>query len=514
MLTISITYDGVEQLVQHVDGPLEFGRDKREGNRILLRDPYCSRTQLALEERATGRLHIWNRSNKVPLLVDERYHLAPEEDGEFPLPVLVQVAETSIRVEKGAAAAAGDIATISPTLFSQQGTLELPDAIRRSSGPDAAQIGEWLEAIVSVQRSAAGTRGFFMETARAVVDLIGLDSGLVVLRNEGRWDVCAEYSRVPQPTVSQTVLDRTYDERRTVYGRPSSVGSSASIAALTAVVSAPILNQDDEVIGAVYGCRDSGPSAETTIHPYEAQLAQVLATSVATGLNRLEREQELLKLRTSFEQFFSPDLVAELERNPDMLAGQQRDVTVLFCDLRGFSRLSEQLSAETVHELMGQLMTVLSEEVFRRQGAIIDYYGDGLAAMWNAPKRQDDHATLACRAAIEMQRQLPRLSDQWAERVGEPLRLGIGINSGPALVGNCGSQQRLKYGPRGHTVNLAQRVETLTKHLRVPILITKATSERLIGLSVVRRLPKVLVPGVVEPIEVFDPLAALGDGQH
>src|SRR5437870_10444626 len=119
-------------------------------------------------------------------------------------------------------------------------------------------------------------------------------------------------------------------------------------------------------------------------------------------------------------------------------------------------------------------------------------------ALWGAPAKQPDHAPRAARAALAMLRRLPTLDERWRSRVGDPLRVGIGVHSGQAWVGEVGTEHKFKYGPRGHTVNLASRVQGATKYLRVPALVTGATRAGLGDEFAVRRLTRVKVVGPQE----------------
>jgi adenylate cyclase len=143
-------------------------------------------------------------------------------------------------------------------------------------------------------------------------------------------------------------------------------------------------------------------------------------------------------------------------------------------------------------------------------GVVIDYYGDGLAAMWNAPTDCPGHADRAVQAAIAMQNELPAINSAWADKLGGLVRLGIGVNTGRAQIGNSGSQRRLKYGPRGHAVNLTSRVEAATKVLGVPCLLTGATRAALSGGVQVRRICRARLTGMAEGVEIFE-LPAFSD---
>src|SRR5262249_30543675 len=169
---------------------------------------------------------------------------------------------------------------------------------------------------------------------------------------------------------------------------------------------------------------------------------------------------------TRFEQFFTAELARQLAARPDLLEGRDTEVTILFCDIRGFSRISERLGPSCTVEWLTDVMTALSECVLTWQGVLVDYIGDELMAMWGAPEPQEDHARLACRAALDMLARLPGLSERWQPVLGEPIEIGLGINTGVARVGKSGSPHKIRYGPLGNTVNLASRVQGATKYLK------------------------------------------------
>jgi adenylate cyclase len=152
---------------------------------------------------------------------------------------------------------------------------------------------------------------------------------------------------------------------------------------------------------------------------------------------------------------------------------------------------------------LGDVMDALTSAVLEHDGMVIDYYGDGLAAMWNAPADQADHPELACRAALRMLDALPAVQVTWADVLGEKLRLGVGVHTGVAQVGNAGSRQRWKYGPRGANVHLASRVEAAAKAIGMPLAVTAATAARLSNRFLTYRLCRVALPGVSEPIDLY-----------
>jgi adenylate cyclase len=164
-----------------------------------------------------------------------------------------------------------------------------------------------------------------------------------------------------------------------------------------------------------------------------------------------------------------------------------------------------------MYELMSQVTECISAAVIDHHGLIIDYYGDGLAAMWNAPADQSDHPELACRAALQMLQSLSGVSSDWAGMIERDLQLGIGLHTGLTHVGNTGTRWRAKYGPRGRNVNLASRVESAAKRLGLPLLATESTARRLSNLFAVHRLCRARMPNFSRPVDLYDVRLATSD---
>lgn len=364
---------------------------------------------------------------------------------------------------------------------------------------------------MGVLQSAGTSKDFFDLAARATVDVAGLDVAAVVLYENASWSLKALASSDGRPKPndwrpSRYVLERARAEKRTLWQKPKSVGeASASLAQLSAVVVSPILDRAGSVIGAVYGDRRSSiEERREAITKVEAMLVELVATGVASGLARLDQEQAALRARVMFEQFFTPELAQDLESDPSLLAGKDAVVSILVLDVRGFSRISERLGPNRTFEWIRDMMTVFSECVFRHRGVLVDYAGDELLAMWGAPREQPLHAQMACHAALEMLDELRHLGQKWDDVLEEPLDVGIGINTGPARVGNVGSERKFKYGPLGTTVNVASRVQGATKSLMSKLLVTGATHTSLKGEFPSRRLCKVRVVNIAEPVDLFE----------
>ena len=211
------------------------------------------------------------------------------------------------------------------------------------------------------------------------------------------------------------------------------------------------------------------------------------------------------------EQFFPPEIARQLIDNPDLVdEARDAEVSVLFADIRGFSRLSEKLGTVQTLHLLRDTMGELTRCVAAHRGVVVDFAGDGLMAMWGAPSSQPDHAELACRAALAMIGRLPALNARWAGRLPEPVDYSVGINSGVAQVGNMGTEHRFKYGVLGNVVNVASRVQGATKYLKTRLVVSQSTLDRVGGGFESRRLAEVRVVNIGEPLQLHE-LVARGE---
>jgi len=514
MLQIHVSNARERQQFEHAMGPLEFGRGpKRDATpRCVIQDDlYVSKDHVRIEEMAASRIRIENLSQRNPIWLADSTTIAPAGNRDVILPARLTVGETVIAVDAGPEdpVKAESLATIAkPVRGSQLLTESKTALLRLGDAPNPETLAHWFETLIAVQRAAAGSPEFYEQTAQAVVDLVGLDRGLVVLRRVNNWEPVARAGKTQHSgrEFSLTILQQMVQERRTFFQSAASGSVISSLQGIEAVVASPIFDAQEQVVGAVYGSRtrftDStkGPG----IGPLEAQVVQLLASAAGAGLARLEHEKEASRLRVQFEQFFSPHLARELERNPRMLEGQERVVTILFCDIRGFSRIAQQMSPKEICQLVSEVMGMVTMQVREHEGVAVDFAGDGQMGMWNAPADQPDHAALACRAVLAIRAELPKLSEAWQERLGAPLEMGMGLNTGPALVGNTGSQQKFKYGPLGHTVNVASRVEGATRQLGISALLTGSTRLMLGERFAVRRLCKGRLVGITDAVDLYE----------
>ena len=207
-------------------------------------------------------------------------------------------------------------------------------------------------------------------------------------------------------------------------------------------------------------------------------LTALLVFVTVTVLKFMTEEKQAQEVRTMFSSYVSPRIVNELIKDPKKarLGGQRKELTMLFSDIVGFTSFSEQHTAEEVVAQLNEYLGAMAEVVFRWNGTLDKFVGDAIVVFWGAPLDQPDHAELAVKCALHMRQRLEELHKKWLAEGKYPLDMGIGINSGEVLVGNMGAEGRkMDYTMIGDQVNLASRVEGLTRKFKAPIVITEHT---------------------------------------
>ena len=208
-----------------------------------------------------------------------------------------------------------------------------------------------------------------------------------------------------------------------------------------------------------------------------------------------------------FGTYVPKELVAEMSKNPEeySMRGESRTMTVFFSDVRDFTSISEGLSAEELSDLMNTYLTAMTEVIQERRGTIDKYIGDAIMAFWGAPVPDPDHATHGLQAALDMQKRIRTLDPEFAKRGWPLLHVGAGLNCGEMNVGDMGSRFRRAYTVMGDAVNLASRLEALTKEYGVGILVTQNIVNEAKGFAY-REIDTVSVKGKQEGVTIFEPL--------
>ncbi|MEJ0011226.1 MAG: adenylate/guanylate cyclase domain-containing protein [Bauldia sp.] len=249
---------------------------------------------------------------------------------------------------------------------------------------------------------------------------------------------------------------------------------------------------------------------------YGAVVLFILVTTATIYVYR-RVEQQRGEVRRAFGYYVSPTVVNEIIANPDKLelGGVVRPLTLLFCDVRNFTSISERMTAHELTTFINNLLTPLSEIILENRGTIDKYMGDAIMAFWNAPLDDTDHATHALQSGLAMIKRMESLNEEWrkqAEAAGKTharVAIGIGINSGDCCVGNLGSSQRFDYSAIGDDVNVASRYEGLSKVYGVPIVLGEPTVERIKDIRPIE-LDLMRVKGRAKPTRIYTAAEALG----
>ena len=216
------------------------------------------------------------------------------------------------------------------------------------------------------------------------------------------------------------------------------------------------------------------------------------------------------QLARLFGQYVPPELVDEMSEDPRAfsLEGESRELTVLFSDVRSFTTISEGLDPRELSQLMNEYLTPMTRIIHEHRGTIDKYMGDAIMAFWGAPLHDGDHARHAMEASLEMLTQLRVLQADFEKKGWPPIRIGVGLNTGPMNVGNMGSEFRMAYTVLGDAVNLGSRLEGLTKGYGVELIVSESTKDA-VPEYVYRELDRVRVKGKDKPVTIYEPVGPI-----
>ena len=254
--------------------------------------------------------------------------------------------------------------------------------------------------------------------------------------------------------------------------------------------------------------------------PTFAALSSFMIYFSTTFANYLRDANEKRQIRGAFSQYLSPALVEQLAADPNKLklGGETKKMTFLFCDVRGFTAISESFKSDPqgLTKLINRFLTPLTDKIIYHNGTIDKYMGDCIMAFWNAPLNSQDHESQACTATLEMHEELRKLNEQREKEAKDAkveyleLKIGIGINTGECVVGNMGSDQRFDYSVLGDSVNLASRLEGQSKGYGVKTVIGEETNTEVQHEFATLQLDKIAVKGKREAVSIF---TLLGDSE-
>jgi adenylate cyclase len=247
-----------------------------------------------------------------------------------------------------------------------------------------------------------------------------------------------------------------------------------------------------------------------------APLVGVFLSFLAVIVYRImTEEKDKRRIRDMFGTYVSPRVVDQIIDNPPELGGQDKDLTVLFSDIRGFTTLSENMSPQALVNHLNEYLTAMTGIILEYEGTLDKYVGDEIMCFWGAPLPQEDHAMLACQCALRQMEVLHELNENWPTE--RQINIGIGVNSGIMTVGNMGSLQRMDYTLTGDNVNLGARLEGTNKSYYTNIIISEYTYGLVQDRVIVRELDNIRVKGKNKPVliyELVDVIDGLEPPQH
>jgi adenylate cyclase len=235
-------------------------------------------------------------------------------------------------------------------------------------------------------------------------------------------------------------------------------------------------------------------------------LSLLVFTGAGIGVNYLEEKKHSKFVTGAFGKYVSKDLLNEIinKRQELKLGGVKKEITIFFSDIRGFTNISEKLNPEQLVKLINEYLTEMTKIIMQNGGTVDKFIGDAIMAFWNAPLDEKEHAKLACKSAIEQINALEKIRKSLSKKNMPDIKIGCGINTGEAVIGNMGSEDRFNYTALGDSVNLASRLESLTKQYGVSIIVSESTYNKVKGKFDFRKLDKVKVKGKKIPITIFE----------
>ncbi len=357
----------------------------------------------------------------------------------------------------------------------------------------------------------------------ALFEILPADRGAILLADPATGQVQNSVIKVSDDlqeagalVISQSILNKVLGERKTILTSDTLVddrfASAQSIISqgIRSAMSTPLVCREN-LLGAIYldSCRRSDDFSEDNLQLL-AGIASQAAVAIENSMlmSRIAHETET---RAHLQRYLSPALVDQVRDGRVSLdmGGQLKKLTILFSDIREFTPLSERYPAQDVVDLLNRYFEVMVDVIFKYGGTLDKFIGDAIMALWGTPVASPLDPLLAVRAALDMQKELFILNCQFRAEGKEPIRMGIGINTGEVVTGNMGSTKRMEYTVIGKEVNLAQRIESLTKAHQV--FISEATYQEVKDFVRVIELEPTTVKGIRDRIKIYYCLAARAD---
>ncbi len=309
---------------------------------------------------------------------------------------------------------------------------------------------------------------------------------------------------------SQTIVDTVLKERVPVLVLDAAEDirfanrDSLKALPLSSVICVPIWERDN-IVGVIYVDKAEGTSTFSEEDMYFLSAFANQAAVAITNAKLFDDVKREERLRSSLQRYLSPNLVDDmiLKNTADLpLGGAKKRVSILFCEIRGFTTLTEKEPDETVVSLLNEYFSAMSEVIFANQGTLDKFIGDAIMAIYGAPLESKNSAYDSVKSAVEMRVKLGELNEKWKSQKRPQIMVGYGINTGEAIVGNIGSERRMEYTAIGDMVNTASRVEGETENNQ--IFITEETRKELGDRVTVKELPPVKLKGKSVFVKIFE----------
>ncbi|WP_277655959.1 CHASE2 domain-containing protein [Seleniivibrio woodruffii] len=241
-------------------------------------------------------------------------------------------------------------------------------------------------------------------------------------------------------------------------------------------------------------------------HEFYTMAPAILMTATLESFAFFTVERKAKEVKKAFASYVSPELVEEIQKDPDKLklGGEERFITIMFSDIRGFTTLSEKLSATELTSMLNKIHDPMTKVVLSNKGMLDKYIGDAMMALFNTPLDLPDHADMAVKTALELIRTLHEINGRFTEAGLPNIDVGVGVNSGPAVCGNMGSTVRFEYTAIGDSVNIASRLEGLCKAYKTRIVVSEYTLAHCKMQFLTRKLDSVRVKGKKEPVAIYE----------
>lgn len=345
------------------------------------------------------------------------------------------------------------------------------------------------------------------------IKVMQANRGFLLLREKGgELKPVATHALTPaeaQAPYSQTIVDTVLRERVPVLVLDAthdvrfSNRDSLKALPLSSVICVPIWEREN-IVGVIYVDKAEGTSTFNEEDMYFlSAFANQAAVAIANAklFDDVRREE---RLRTSLQRYLSPNIVDEMvQKTGDLpLGGEKRKVSILFCDIRGFTTLTEKEPVESIVGLLNEYFSAMSDVIFANKGTLDKFIGDAIMAIYGAPIELKDGAYQAVKTALEMRDKLVKLNEKWKVEKRPQIQVGYGINTGEAIVGNIGSERRMEYTAIGDMVNTASRVEGETEGGQ--IFITEETFQELGNKVKVNKLKQVTLKGKSAKVQIYE----------